>query len=143
MLLGLVYVIYFVIRTGVPFAPDAADTVFYHQTALGLRHFSFAEAVGRFLTENEVDDLGVLLYILPIYKVWPSPLIVYFINILLGAAGSGLMYRLLRRYVSRQISTFFVILFSTASFTVFLQVSHFKESLLVSFTPWRFRGLMG
>lgn len=127
------YVAYFYVQVGDLTIPNEKDTTYYHLIAKQGQDLSIIDYVKKLYKEFNWDDIATPLYVYILYHIKTSPLIVYFVNILLGVLSSSYLFKLSRLYLPKKESYLSSALFILSAYTLFFEYYLFKESLFILF----------
>jgi hypothetical protein len=108
-----------------------SDAVFYETQVLKLIDMPFSEAIAYYLTYMSLDDLGMILILLPLYYINDSNLLLnlfyLFVNILIALN----IFSLSQNFMSKKYAFLVSISYTLSSFSLFFHSSGLKESFMV------------
>ena len=120
------------------FVFSEADAGVYHLESIIMSNKSFSDSIHYFLNNWTFDDLGAVLVISSLYRLYISNLIVnIFYLILLMFSGLG-MYKIGCYLMDKKYAYFAALTFSLSSFNIWYHSSGLKESVMIFLTIFSF-----
>ncbi len=113
------------------FVFSVSDALFYHSNVVKMSKMGFVKGVEYYLTFMEVDDLGMILILYPLYQIVQSNLIVNGFYLIVGVITAFGMFDLAKHFMSRRYAFLSSLSYSISSFTLFYHSSGLKESFMV------------
>jgi len=115
------------------FTFNESDAVGYHYYAIKFLNMPLSEAIRNYLHVDfyDVDDLGIVLLIYPLYYIVQSNLILNFFYLFVGTITALSIFSIGKNFMTRKYAFLSALAYTIASFTLFFHSTSLKESFMV------------
>lgn len=121
-------------HTGLLFQYVPSDAPFYDEGGRQVSDGNLLTGVSKIVDETKYgfDDMGMILYVGAIYKIYDSPILVKIINLIINTISTLLIYKLGREIMSHRFALLAALCFSVSSFNLWFLISGLKEPVMVA-----------
>lgn len=125
----IVYKILYFNHHGDFFSIGSIDAINYHYAAINRMKYTISETLYYFLKIYNYDDLGALIYVVLVYKIFPSTLLLDFINLIIGSFSAVILFKIANYYMPPRYSFLCALSYACSSFVIQFESSGLKEIL--------------
>jgi hypothetical protein len=108
-----------------------SDAIFYHESILDIIDMSFLDGISHYLSYMDVDDLGMILIVYPLYHIVQSNLIVNAFYVIVGVITALSIFQLSQNFMIKKYAFLSSLSYSISSFVVYFHATGLKESFMV------------
>lgn len=110
-----------------------SDAYLYHRLTLEILDMSYIEGIKHYLSFMDVDDLGIILVLYPLYKIYVSNLMLNLLYLFISVISAVSIFGLSSNFMTKKYAFLSSLSYSISSFVLFFNSTGLKESLMVMF----------
>ncbi len=109
------------------------DAFYYNKESVVMAGMDFMDSIGYYLSNHEFEDLGIVLILSALYKVYATKFLLNLFYVFVAVVTANAIFGIARRFMSIKYAWLCAACYCLSSYVIWFHSSGLKESVLVMF----------